>query len=143
MPRRKAVIPRETQIKTQLHPQTVWQALNEPVVEVSPKFAQTMIVVSIVFLMAAWVGPYWGIHNSNAANLYTNAANQGRVAGLQAWPTPEWYYGAAPGAVAGAFSEAADEVLDISEPVTEFSSFFAPGFQAVGDAWLQLMADPY
>ena len=71
----------------------------------------------------------------------------GNIAGAQIEisSTPEWYYvtAAIPGDVAEAFVDAATEVLDISGQVSQMGQFYEPGAEAVWNAWLELMADPY
>ncbi len=140
---------------------TIWQALNEPVVEVSEGFARNLLIAAILLLLVAWVGSYWG--GDRAGLPYTTYRSSAlieaqtlpsqvsffrlgsMVAGVQTTGTPLWYEVAKdlPGDVAFTFTAAAYEVLDISEPVGQIAEFYEPGFTAVGDAWLELMADPY
>ncbi len=148
---------------------TVWQALNEPVVEVGEGFARGVFVTALAVLFMVWVAPYWGTaQNSHVAGGSYNSpllirpdlaalpsqvaffrmvtdGSSGMVAGIQTRETPVWYYAARdlPGAVTDAFATAATQVLDISEPAAEVREFYGPGLEAVGDAWLELMADPY
>lgn len=128
-------------------PITVWGALNQPVAEISEEVAKGIFMAAAVIMLAIWVAPYWGSVNANSTNVYANTANGGTVAGVQTeiTGTPEWYYVAqsVPSDVADAFGQAASEVLDISNPFSQIAEFYQPGAQAVWDAWLELMVDPY
>lgn len=132
---------------------TMWQALNEPVVEVSEGFARMVFAAAAVILFVSWVGPYWGYAQAVTSQQSLQAAANTRsaivslepqVAGVLVSEAPLWYQVVqdAPGEVAGAFTEASYEILDVSDPVTDILEFYEPGFQAVGDAWLELMQDP-
>lgn len=124
-----------------VEPISVWQALNEPVVEVSEGAARGIFLALAVILLAVWIAPYWGAMPSVAgATLVSDELS------VESVPiVPEWYYvtSAIPGDIAQAFSIAANEVLDISEPVLQISEFYEPGVNAVWGAWLELMQDPY
>lgn len=130
---------------------TVWQALNDPVVEVNQRLAQILIIIAIIFLMLAWVAPYWDearqISSLKTAKVFTwdSALLQPAVAGAETSAVPVWYEVAreVPGGVASEFRSAAYEVLDISEPIGLVADFYEPGLTAATDAWLDLMADPY
>ena len=130
---------------------TVWQALNDPVVEISEEFAKTILLVSFVIIVMAWLSPYFG-NAHEAGSLKFSAYPRPIVAGayvesvvpLAEQETPEWYLttNAITSGVQSSFVQAANEVLDISEPVSRFTQFYQPGVQALSDAWLELMADP-
>lgn len=147
-------------------PPSVWQALNEPVVEVTPEFAKGVLGIAVAMLLAVWVLPYWGVARAEAPFVSYNSSalfeqkalpsqmsffevkipnRGGMVAGVQTSATPTWYHVAKemPNALSESFAQAANEVLDSSGPVMAMSDFYSPGFQAVSDAWLGLMMDPY
>ena len=133
---------------------TVWEALNEPVVEITEEQAKKVILASVIIISAAWIAPYWG---SVGANTYALApqertifeqtamadADRGQVAGAVI-EAPEWYYVVAgmPQAVAQSFSEGANDILDISGPASNIAAFYEPGVSGVWNGWLELMADP-
>lgn len=144
---------------------TVWEALNEPIIEVTEEQAKNVFLAAIVIVFGAWVAPYWGQTSTTVyyapENVFEQFANSGEgtgvVAGASTSPSsspyqgeergevaPEWYYviEEMPNAVVQSFTMGADEVLDISGPVTEMTEFYQPGADAVWNAWLDLMADP-
>ena len=134
---------------------TVWQALNDPVVEISEEFAKTILLASFVIIAAAWLSPYFG-NSSDSAGRFAGGAPRpivhSAVAGVFTEnnalfgeeQTPEWYLtiDRTGSDIQGSFVSAANEVLDISEPVGQTVEFYQPGVAAVWDAWLELMADP-
>jgi len=63
---------------------------------------------------------------------------------IEAPQVPDWYYTvtATSDSVVTAYTAAAVEVLDVSEPVGELAAYLEPGTDAVWNAWLELMADP-
>ena len=128
---------------------SVWQALNEPVVEVPEGLARGLLKFSVVVLLAAWVVPYWGLAAASLPDVAYDSplisAYGGRIAGAQTAAVPEWYEvsRSLPGEVMNAYAAAAAEVLDVSAAVSPMVEFYEPGAQAVSDAWLELMADPY
>lgn len=129
-------------------PPTVWEALNESVVEVPENFARAMVMIAVIMLMVAWVAPYWGVAGTRLPDISYNSpiiTGEGLVAGAQVTNPPVWYSLAKtlPFDFANAFAFAADEVLDVSEPASQMAEFYGPGFQALNNAWLELMADPY
>lgn len=135
-----------------VEPITVWDALNQPVAEISEDVAKGIFMLTAVILFMIWVAPYWGQDSdvsSTTLQRTTYNLTTGQVAGAQTLAdipeTPEWYYVAEslPSAVAGAFAEATGEVLDISGPASKIAEFYEPGTQAVWNGWLELMADPY
>ena len=131
---------------------TVWQALNDPVVEISQEFAKTILLVSFVIIAMAWLSPYFG-NTSQASFKFSTGYPRPVVAGAYIETVaaaaeqviPEWYLttNRITGDVQSSFALAANEVLDISEPVSGIVEFYGPGVQAVWNAWLELMADPY
>ena len=135
--------------KIGVEPISVWQALNhQPIVEITEEAAKGIFLIAAVILLAVWVMPYWGSTPSfNSSPLVGEERWGGNIAGAQIEisSTPEWYYvtAAIPGDVAEAFVDAATEVLDISGQVSQMGQFYEPGAEAVWNAWLELMADPY
>lgn len=145
--------------KSNHRPPAVWQALNEPVVEVTEGFAKTMLFIALLLLCVSWIGPSWEQAKIAAARENLGLASSGRVAGVYlaavsqadtALPpaaprVPEWYYLAQglPYDIGEAFAQSASEVLDISDQAGPIVEFYEPGVAAVWDAWLELMADPY
>lgn len=131
-------------------PVSLWDNLNEPVIEVSPQFAKRLFLAAVLFLFAAWIAPYWGqaetaqAYSSRVAGAYTDDTQSWLVERPAGVETPQWYEvsKALPGDLTEAFAVAAAEVLDASEPVGEIAQFYQPGFAALNDAWLELMADP-
>lgn len=132
---------------------TIWQALNEPVVEVTESFARGVSVTALVIFIVIWVAPHWdfakAINSEFAYQQFLSwqsaiVSSEPRVAGVQVAQSPIWYevLKDLPEAVPVAFGEAASEVLDISGPVQEIAEFYQPGFEALEEAWLELMADP-
>ena len=133
---------------------TIWQALNEPVVEIPEEIAKSIFLVSFVILAMAWLSPYFGstpvrqfaanpprpIAHAMVAGAYVES-----ISVFDDEQTPEWYLtiNSMTNGVQSSFVLAANEVLDISEPVGRTAEFYEPGVQAVWDAWLELMADPY
>lgn len=119
---------------------TVWQAFNDPVVEIHESFARLIFIIAVILLLVAWIAPYW--HEARLITSVRAPFYGPLVAG--AITAPDWYYVAAdvPGQVAGAWTAAASEVLDISDDLRSAASFYQPGASAVTDAWLELMADP-
>lgn len=116
---------------------TVWQALNEPIAYPSDEFARTVFLMTAVIMMMIWIAPYWGSAAVAGAQLsLVPEYIEGSV--------PEWYYTAERISydLVNSFGTAAEQVLDISEPVTQTVEFYEPGVEAVWDAWLELMADP-
>lgn len=174
---------KQSQMKKKNTP-TIWEAFNEPVMEITEEQAKNVFLASVVIIAAAWVAPHLGTQISDVRNQmagmggmgtqygqvagmqmadmgmrYGHMAGMGgmgmqygQVAGIQTMMTaetselsvPEWYYAAAgtPEAVAESFAAGANEVLDISEPVSELVEFYEPGVEAVWGAWLELMMDP-
>lgn len=149
---------------------SVWQALNEPVVAVSPEFAKHMLVTAAVFLMVAWLSPYWG-YSQTVEKAYDFVISyetpHSIVAGAMAYedsnPTDFSPYirGGEEGlffnqfiyemsttsqGVTEAFSKAAYQVLDISPTLQTAAEFYGPGFEQVvmpfWNSWLELMVDP-
>ena len=129
---------------------TVWQALNEPVIEITPEAARDIFMLAAFIMMMAWLAPYWGTSQNQA---YAISATNEMVAGAtietpdygrNSDVAPEWYLTIerASDDVVNAFAEAADQTLDISEPVLDVMEFYEPGVDAVWNAWLELMADP-
>ena len=146
---------------------TVWEALNEPIIHITEQQAKNVFLASIVIAMAAWVAPYWGEAGTAVAyyapeNVFEKMASVGdvhggsaRVAGASIAAgyessvsssafTPDWYYVAAemPDALVESLALGANQVLDISGPITEMTGFYEPGVSAVWNAWLDLMVDP-
>ncbi|MDP3741606.1 MAG: hypothetical protein Q8R08_04785 [bacterium] len=150
---RRRAATRELSVK----PIGVWQVLNEPVVELSEEAVTHIFMALAVILLAVWIAPYWGQESGIRTQELGVERWGGMVAGAQIesqelgimnyelGQTPEWYYVASsvPTDVASAFSEAANEVLDISGTVSQIAEFYEPGADAVWNAWLDLMADPY
>jgi hypothetical protein len=136
---------------------TVWQALNEPVVEVSGGFAKIVFGLAVIMLVVAWVSPYWGVAHAQVPAvsydsplllekaLPSQMGQMRMVAGVEISAVPDWYETAKvlPQELSLAFSQAATEVLDVSAPAAAINEFYGPGFHAVNEAWLELMADPY
>ncbi|MDP3993829.1 MAG: hypothetical protein Q8P75_02505 [bacterium] len=135
---------------------TVWQALNDPVVETPEEFAKLILLVSFVIIAMAWLSPYFGNPSDGIGRLAGSAPRpvvHSAVAGaftennalFGEEQAPEWYLtiDGMGSAIQSSFAFAANEVLDISEPVSGTVEFYAPGVTAVWDAWLELMADPY
>lgn len=132
-------------------PPTVWEALNEPVIEVTPDAAKAIFTVAAFLMVMAWVTPYWpaaAAHLAAAEELgmapseYTEM-----VAGASIAADESASYGSVPiygivQEVQGAFVSASSEVLDVSEPAGELIEFYEPGVDAVWNAWLELMVDP-
>src|SRR3989344_3243117 len=149
MAKSRAKRTKKTQKQTASKP-TIWQALNEPVVEVSEEFARGILLTAILIIMMAWVLPYWGSSSALAAEYpfqtevisYQNQPSE--VAGQQTTALPDWYYlvQRISSDITLEFGQAAYDVLDISDPVQESIEFYKPGVQAFWDAWLELMADP-
>src|SRR3989344_2922898 len=145
----KARRARKTQKQTTPKP-TIWQALNEPVVEVSEEFARGVFLAATLIIMMAWILPYWGSNSALAAEYPHQPAaishqNQlSVVAGQRTTALPDWYYliQRISSDITLEFGQAAYDVLDISGPVQESVEFYKPGVQAFWDAWLELMADP-
>lgn len=141
---------------------TVWQALNEPVIEVTEDQAKKVMFAAAVILFAAWVSPYMPVDAATVATHYDASSKfqvvsskWGTVAGASidadlqlttynSTTVPQWYYIAAeiPTAIADSFAAGAEEVLDISGPVSQMTEFYTPGASAVWNEWLNLMRDP-
>ncbi len=136
---------------------TVWEALNEPIIEVSIEQAKNVFLATAVIALASWVAPYWTEAGSAVAyyapeNVFEKMASvgdagTGSVAGSQIVAgelTPDWYYVAAemPNAAVESFALGANQVLDISSPVTQLTELYQPGVDAVWNAWLNMMRDP-
>ena len=126
---------------------TVWQALNEPVVKLPESFGRSVLLVSVAIMAFAWMSPYLG--QTGSSQLFTEATPSysfGQVAGAQLEADDSSVLAetmvALPSDFANAFADAAQDVLDISEPVEQFVEYYSPGIQAVGDAWLYYMKDP-
>ncbi len=132
--------------KKQTKPITVWRALNEPVVEVTEEAAKTIFTVAAVLLLFAWLSPYFGqnIVAPQVAGASTMIIEE-EAELPQVLVSPEWYFTvqAVPDALGESFAQAAYQVLDISEPVAQIYEFYQPGLQAVNNAWLELIQDPY
>lgn len=138
---------------------TIWQALNEPVVEVSEEFGKQLFAGSMALFAIAWLMPYFGQVNIDSLAIHAQPEIEtARVAGasISAFDDTDptsWYQMIASTAdslgefylesVTKPISVAAHEVLDVHEPVQDSWEFLQPGVQAVYDAWLELMADPY
>lgn len=134
---------------------TVWEALNEPIIHVTEQQGKNVIFAALVIAFTAWIAPYWGSAGAtayyapiNVFEEFASAADEGgMVAGAQivsdAVPA-EWYYVTRemPNSIVESFAIGANEVLDISGPVTEMTEFYQPGIEAVSNAWLNLMRDP-
>ena len=126
------------------HTPTVWEALNDPVIELSEQQAKNVILASLVIMLAAWIAPYWG---SSTGSQYTSQGTAfERVAGatIDTASAPDWYYTleAVPDTLAQTVTDSATDVLDISEPVQNLVEFYEPGVSATWNAWLNLMRDP-
>ena len=137
---------------------TVWEALNEPVMEITEEQAKHVFLASIVIMAAAWIAPYWGATPASAyhsslsseGTIFEQMARVGSGEGMVAGATtgievaPEWYYVVAgiPEAVVQSFGAGSNEVLDISQPVSNLAAFYEPGVSEVWNGWLELMADP-
>lgn len=151
---------------------SVWEALNQPVVEVTDEAAKSIFLAAAVILLMVWLMPSFGgaetISNSQFSiskeavtyqpmfGSYSDyeevagASTQTIVAAPQA--VPNWYIAVATTSeslggfyeetVEQPFAQAAVEILDISQPVQEMAEFYEPGVDAVWNAWLDLMADP-
>ncbi len=144
----------EKRISRRVQP-TVWESLNEPVADVSAGFAEFMACVALFLLLVAWVAPHWTLVQSKLPEFTYSSSPLvnpfgAQVAGAQivnpadvSVPIAYAVAVSLPGDVATAFSTAATQVLDISVPVTQVVDFYSPGVQAVNDAWLDLMKDPY
>ena len=128
---------------------TVWQALNQPVMEIPEQTGKEIVAVAAVIMLAAWIVPHWG----SALRITNYELSMGNVAGyeetvagavIEAPQVPDWYYTvtATSDSVVTAYTAAAVEVLDVSEPVGELAAYLEPGTDAVWNAWLELMADP-
>lgn len=128
---------------------TVWEALNEPVVEVTEGFAKGIFAVAVILLMMVWIAPYWAsAGQSLSVAVYESPIinpEYGRVAGAQITAAPDWIAvaGSLPTDLADSFAQAASQVLDVSEPMSRLNEMYGPGVSAVKDAWLELMADPF
>ena len=140
---------------------TVWEALNHPVIEVTPEAAKAIFTVAAFVIAMAWLTPYMpaaASHVAAATELGLAPSEysefQGLVAGANTEDilvtdyeiglAPQWYddLNDSAGAVAGAFVGAASEVLDVSTPAQSLVEFYQPGVSAVWNAWLELMQDP-
>ena len=141
---------------------TVWEAFNDPVIEVPLEQGQQVMAVAVMIMFAAWITPYWAAAADGPIAYYAPESvfeqvasldfSSGAVLGistddpaLAASPAvPEWYYAVAsvPEAVSQSLVLGANEVLDISDPVQQMVDFYEPGVNAVWGAWLELMADP-
>ncbi|OGE79153.1 MAG: hypothetical protein A2751_05955 [Candidatus Doudnabacteria bacterium RIFCSPHIGHO2_01_FULL_46_14] len=135
---------------------TVWEALNEPIIEVTEEQAKNIFLGAVFIISAAWIAPHWTAANNVSYYAPTNVfeqmasvadAEDGFVAGAQIVAddvAPEWYYmmEAMPDAVVESFAVGAGQVLDVSGPITEVSQFYQPGVDAVWNSWLNLMRDP-
>ncbi len=134
-------------VAKQVQPITVWQALNEPVVEVTGEAAKTIFTVAVVILLFAWLSPHFGQNAvvPEVAGVTVSKVNEPVIAEEQVQVVPQWYYTleVVPESIEEAFVQASFEVLDISEPAAQIYEFYSPGFQALNDAWLELMQDPY
>ena len=126
---------------------TVWQSLNEPVVELPESFGRSVLLVSVAIMAFAWMAPYLG--QTGGSQRFAETAPSysfGQVAGAQLEADDSSVLAetmvALPADFANAFADAAQEVLDLSEPVGQFVEYYSPGIQAVGDAWLYYMKDP-
>lgn len=146
---RKRVSRRAQTLAAAVEKPTVWQALNEPVVEVSEQFAFRLLALSVLMLAVAWVGPYWRAASAEAPVITYNspiiAPAEGQVAGAQISASPILYTVAVslPMDFANAFTVAANQVLDVSPPIQQLVNFSTPGWEAVWNAWLFYMKDPY
>ena len=139
-------------------PATVWEAVNEPVIEITEAHAKNLFLATALIIAAAWLTPYWGsgsviAQESYEGTIFEQVAAAGKSSGMVAGAStesyavlegPDWYYTleAMPVSVATSFSDAAHEVLDVSEPVGEMIEFYEPGVSAVWNEWLNLMRDP-
>lgn len=136
---------------------TVWEALNEPVVEISEEQAKNIFLASLVIIGTAWIAPYWGAGNTLGAyqagaegTIFEQMADIGTEYGTVAGAfeeyesAPDWYYAAADvsSQVVESIAVGANEVLDISGPVQDLAEFYEPGTTAVWNSWLNLMRDP-
>ncbi len=139
------------------NPPTVWESLNEPVVEITEERARKVVLASVMIMAAAWIAPHWGTaqastHTSVLSNgtIFEQMAMVGSQEGAVAGATtgieaaPGWYYvvEGVPQAVVQSFAAGANQVLDISEPVSSLAEFYQPGVSGVWNGWLDLMADP-
>ena len=132
---------------------TIWEALNEPVIEVSPEAAKNIIAVAAMIMVMAWVAPYWGSAGRLAD--YDHEVSVGMVAGETigesiedsgpvSLTTPEWYYNLSRTTedFVDAYSSAASQTLDVSEPVVQAADFLAPGVSAVAGEFKYLLSEP-
>ena len=145
---------RKNSVASVVIPPTVWTSLNEPVMEITEKMAETVFLVTAVIMLSAWVAPYWGKTPAQIAAHYSGMdVVSEQVAGVTTYGTqevvfsnaiPDWYQQAASNAVSvsEAIAASADQILDISEPVGQAVEYYQPGVSAVWNAWLDLMADP-
>jgi len=129
---------------------TVWQALNEPAVELSEGFAKDVLLVSVAIIAFAWVAPSFSQSGAGSSQIFADSGmvyEIGAVAGAQIEAAQESVLAetlvSLPTDFAIAFADAAHEVLDVSEPVGMVVEYYSPGVQAVTDAWLYYMKDPY
>ena len=133
----------------------MWQALNEPVIEISEPQAMKIFLLAAVIAGMAWITPYWAeaseIADQQLAMGYDTYQSQVLGATIEAsepasivQTVPDWYIEAAASvsAVQEAYTAAAAQVLDVSAPVTEAAEYYQPGVDAVTNAWLNLMCDP-
>lgn len=132
-------------------PPTVWEALNEPVIEVTPEAAKAIFTVAAFLIVMAWVAPYWPAAQAHlaAAESFGLAPSEytEMIAGASIEADELASYGSVPiygivQEVQGAFVSASNEVLDVSEPAGELIEFYQPGVDAVWNAWLELMVEP-
>lgn len=153
--------------KAKKKPVSVWQAMNEPVVEVTDGAARTIFLAAAVIFLAVWIMPYLGNAKPVAASapqevyayepLFVDypvySAVAGEVISFESGrSSPEWYLALAEvgsglselyqESFRVPFGQAASHTFDISGPVQDIAEFYGPGLAAVRDAWLELMADP-
>lgn len=148
---------------------SVWQALNEPVLEVSLSFARNTMIVAGVLLLVAVVSPYWqSFHGSGSTDGYQISFDysSGVVAGASANVYSEensmsdqaqeisgmtlndfnYELSYTSDQVISAFGNAGKEVLDLSSDLESVLAIYQPGVSVVlgpfWDSWIDLMADP-
>jgi hypothetical protein len=134
---------------------TVWEALNEPVIEVDESQALRIFLAAAAIMAMAWISPYWAAASEVADQQIAMGyeAYQSQVLGAQISAdqpvsivpaVPDWYIAASATteAVHEAYATAANQILDVSAPVTDAAEFLQPGTDAVWLAWLQLIRDP-
>lgn len=140
-----------------LPPATLWQALNEPIAYPTQEFGTSLVAIAVLLLGFVWLQPNFASSSQGlvAGAISTNYISQ--TTSAQARSASSWYLALAStsenlgnvyqSGIQAPLGTAAQELLDVSEPVAQTVEFLQPGVDKVlgpfWNAWLELLSDPY